>query len=107
MSLTVWCHSEKKSDSSTRKRTRDLSIKLQVLYLLSYWGICDFPSKQQSPSGDYTYIYVFAPTFRLVTFTPVVEDFLSSVNNKVPLDCLNINVKIDVSDSLVPLGEKI
>ena len=38
MALTVWLFGEK-INSSAGERTRDLSIKLRVLYQLSYWGI--------------------------------------------------------------------
>ena len=41
MALTVWlpCEEKKDHNSPARKRTRDLLIKLQVLYQLSYQGI--------------------------------------------------------------------
>ena len=43
MSLIVLCLEKKDQNSSAGKQTQDLSIKLQVLYQLSYWGIHVFP----------------------------------------------------------------
>ena len=64
MSLAVFgvVYWREKSDSSAGKRTWDLSIRLPVLYLLNYWRIHASPSKQQSLSSDYIYIYVHQPS---------------------------------------------
>ena len=72
MSLIVWCWREK-IDSSAGKQTWDLSIKLRVLYQLSYQGIHALPPNK-SPSGYY--MCFVHQTFRLMTCRPVVEAFI-------------------------------
>ena len=109
MALTVWClWREKNHNSSAGKQTRDLLIKLQVLYQLSYQGIHAFSSPQDwSQSSDYMLCTVCP--YRLVTYDLWFEGLPPCV--KVHLDCLAAYVKIvimtiDGSDSLVPVERK-
>ena len=53
---------KKNHNSSAGKRTRDLLIKLQVLYQLSYQGIHAFPPPQDGHSPVTICYAPFAPT---------------------------------------------
>ena len=96
-----------KIDSSARKQTRDLSIKLWVLYQLSYQGIHVPPPNNLAiiswPYGHELRWPYICTNLQVVT-SPVVEEFI--FNYKVPLDCLDMLRNIDVCDSLVLFGEK-
>ena len=96
-----------KIDSSAGKQTRGLSIKLWVLYQLSYRGIHVSPPNNLAtiswPYGHELRWPYICTNLQVVT-SPVVEEFI--FDYKVPLDCLDILRNTDVSDSLVLFGEK-
>ena len=98
----------KNHNSSAGKRTRDLLIKLQVLYQLSYQGIHALsPPQDWSQSSDHMLCTVCP--YRLVTYDLWFEGLPPCI--KVHLDCLAAYVKIvimtiDGSDSLVPVERK-
>ena len=98
----------KNHNSSVGKRTRDLLIKLQVLYQLSYQGIHALsPPQDWSQSSDHMLCTVCP--YRLVTYDLWFEGLPPCI--KVHLDCLAAYVKIvimtiDGSDSLVPVERK-
>ena len=97
---------KKEDNSSAGKRTRDLLIKLQVLYQLSYQGIHALsPPQAWSQSSDHMLCTVCP--YRLVTYDLWFDGLPPHI--KVHLDCLAAYVKdcsIDGSDSLVPVERK-
>ena len=109
MALTVWClWREKIIIPQPGNETRDLLIKLQVLYQLSYQGIHALsPPQDWSQSSDHM-LCTICP-YRLVTYDLWFEGLPPCI--KVHLDCLAAYVKIvimtiDGSDSLVPVERK-
>ena len=98
----------KNHNSPAGKRTRDLLIKLQVLYQLSYQGIhASLTSTRRSQSSDHI-LCTICP-YRLVTYDLRFEGLPPCI--KVHLDCLATYMKvvartIDGSGSLVPVKRK-
>ena len=80
----------KNHNSSARKQTQDLLIKLQVLYQLSYQGIHALsPPQDWSQSSDHMLCTVCP--YRLVTYDLWFEGLPPCI--KVHLDCLAAYVK--------------
>ena len=80
----------KNHNSPAGKRTRDLLIKLQVLYQLSYQGIhASLTSTRWSQSSDHMLCTVCP--YRLVTYDLRFEGLPPCI--KVHLDCLATYVK--------------
>ena len=84
------CEEKKNHNSPAGKRTRDLLIKLQVLYQLSYQGIhASLTSTRRSQSSDHMLCTVCP--YRLVTYDLRFEGLPPCI--KVHLDCLATYVK--------------
>ena len=77
-SLLVLFWREKKIESSGGKWTQDLSIKLWVLYLLSYWG-GGVPCFSLQTTVTIQWLYIYICTNLQVVTLPVVEDFVFKV----------------------------